>query len=112
MKKKILIVAMAAMLVMVLGLAACASDKSPDDVKKELETAGYSVTMLGAGTDFKQLTASKGTSLLNVAYYSKNKTLFDAAKSAGELLGQTVKVKGNWLYYGDSAFVTAIEGIL
>jgi len=122
MKKKILTIAMAALFVGLLGLAACGDnkEKTPADVKSGLESAGY--TVAGGPISGQTLyTCSKGTSVGNVAFHSTNKTQRDAQKSIGDAAAAlsgiggvtiTVKENGNWLYYGDSAFVSAMDGIL
>ena len=107
-------------LIAVFTLTACAGIKSPANVKKGLEDAGYTVASIDTGENVT-LTAIKGMSVGNIAYYSKDKDERKAAKDAGDktaslvtLAGKTitVKEKGNWVYYGDGAFIKAIEKIL
>jgi len=116
MKKKILIVAVAAMFVGLLGLPACgcgAPNAEVARVEQGLKDAGYTVvtvSLMGLTT----VGAYKSDNDSNKANYSTNQTMRDAARSKGEETPgvAAVKSKGNWVYHGDSAFIAVMDEIL
>jgi len=89
-----------------VGLVACGG-ASPATVKAKLESAGYTVAMVENDGN-AVLTAG----LSGGAFYSKNKDERESKKSSVTSTLFTIKTKGNWVYWGNADFITAIEKIL
>lgn len=88
-----------------------ADEKTPDSVKAQMESSGYSVevaTVINVST----LIATKGSDILTVIFYPDTASA-DAAKSTADfsagLLGYTCKQDGKIIYYGTSAAISVFE---